>query len=110
MQCAACNFVNFPGMRFCGQCGARLPLPLTCASCGFANPNTGRFCGQCGTALLAAAVLGPPADGRGPGVSLPPTGYANGHSTGPLPPLAETNGLSTLVPARDERKIVTILF
>lgn len=110
MQCATCNFINFPGMRFCGQCGARLPLPLTCASCGFANPNTGRFCGQCGTALLAAVVLGPPADGRGPGVSLPPTGYANGHSTGPLPPLAETNGLSTLVPARDERKIVTILF
>lgn len=28
MQCAACGFVNQPGLKFCGQCGAALPVAI----------------------------------------------------------------------------------
>ena len=29
IQCANCGFYSPPGMRFCGNCGARLPEPGT---------------------------------------------------------------------------------
>jgi len=49
VTCAACGFENPPGMRFCGQCGAA--LPVRCPACGAANPPENRFCGGCGSAL-----------------------------------------------------------
>ena len=47
--CPACGFENPPGMRFCGQCGAA--LPVRCPACDASNPPENRFCGQCGAAL-----------------------------------------------------------
>src|SRR5262249_34880927 len=44
------------GKRFCGDCGA--PLPLRCAVCGADNPPNKRFCGDCGAPLTDAV---PPA-------------------------------------------------
>jgi class 3 adenylate cyclase/tetratricopeptide (TPR) repeat protein len=53
MQCSRCAFENPAGMKFCGNCGAR--LALACSSCGAANPPDFRFCGSCGAQLSAAA-------------------------------------------------------
>jgi class 3 adenylate cyclase len=53
MKCNHCAFDNSAGMRFCGGCGAR--LPLACPSCGAENPPGHRFCGACGTSIEAPA-------------------------------------------------------
>jgi class 3 adenylate cyclase/tetratricopeptide (TPR) repeat protein len=49
MKCARCQADNPAGMKFCGQCGAR--LGSACAACGAENPAEFRFCGQCGAPL-----------------------------------------------------------
>ena len=51
MTCSECGFENPAGMRFCGECGAR--LPTRCPVCGFDNPPRAKFCGGCGTAVAA---------------------------------------------------------
>jgi class 3 adenylate cyclase/tetratricopeptide (TPR) repeat protein len=56
-RCAACNTANDDGLRFCGECGAK--LPETCASCGFVNPPAFKYCGQCGSALTLAVGARP---------------------------------------------------
>lgn len=48
-SCAACGSPNREGRRFCGACGA--PLPLACPVCGAANEADERFCGECGQSL-----------------------------------------------------------
>jgi class 3 adenylate cyclase len=48
MRCTSCQAENSERAKFCGECGA--PLPLVCPGCG--APATGsRFCSECGTAL-----------------------------------------------------------
>ncbi|MGC2523000.1 MAG: adenylate/guanylate cyclase domain-containing protein [Stellaceae bacterium] len=54
MRCPHCGADSPAGMRFCGQCGA--PLPLVCRSCGAANPAEHKFCGQCGVPLDAPGL------------------------------------------------------
>jgi membrane protease subunit (stomatin/prohibitin family) len=51
--CQACGFENKPGMKFCGECGAKLEAPPSggCPSCGFDNPPGTKFCGDCGNKL-----------------------------------------------------------
>ena len=56
MGCPSCGSPIEEGKRFCGDCGA--PLPLRCAVCGAENPPNKRFCGDCGAPLTDA---GPPA-------------------------------------------------
>jgi class 3 adenylate cyclase/tetratricopeptide (TPR) repeat protein len=51
MDCPSCQAENRPGRRFCGKCGAA--LPVTCPSCGFANDPDDAFCGGCGANLEA---------------------------------------------------------
>src|SRR5215510_10706019 len=55
MRCAHCQQENPSGVKFCGECGAR--LESVCAGCGAANPPGNKFCGQCGTALAQAMTL-----------------------------------------------------
>jgi NAD(P)-dependent dehydrogenase (short-subunit alcohol dehydrogenase family) len=60
-HCPRCNAENREGRRFCGACGAALPLP--CEHCGFVNQADERFCGGCGSALEPQpATTGPAAD------------------------------------------------
>jgi len=60
LRCATCGTGNRAPRRFCGQCGA--PLPLPCARCGFLNDAGTRFCGGCGTALAGTGPApAPPA-------------------------------------------------
>src|SRR5262249_16103123 len=49
MKCSHCQHENPSGVKFCGECGAR--LESVCAACGATNPPGNKFCGQCGTAL-----------------------------------------------------------
>lgn len=58
MKCAQCQFDNPPGMKFCGQCGAKL-APL-CPQCGTENPPGFKFCGECGAPLGAGEAAPPP--------------------------------------------------
>lgn len=49
MRCFRCRADKHVGMKFCGQCGAR--LGSKCAACGAYNPAEHQFCGQCGASL-----------------------------------------------------------
>jgi predicted ATPase/class 3 adenylate cyclase len=53
MRCAHCQHENPSGMKFCGECGARLDAP--CPACRASNPPENKFCGECGAALFHAA-------------------------------------------------------
>ncbi|HEV7516263.1 MAG TPA: AAA family ATPase, partial [Thermoanaerobaculia bacterium] len=59
MKCPHCQFENPARVKFCGECGAKLPLP--CPGCGSENPPGFKFCGECGTALGVAALPAAPA-------------------------------------------------
>src|SRR5690349_6376273 len=48
ISCSVCGYQN-PPQRFCGDCGAR--LPVVCSSCGAENPGDKRHCGACGALL-----------------------------------------------------------
>jgi Double zinc ribbon/Adenylate and Guanylate cyclase catalytic domain len=55
MDCPSCGTVNPRGKRFCGYCGAA--LPLLCPACGSENPGT-RFCCECGASLISKGGSG----------------------------------------------------
>ena len=52
MNCPRCQHDNPAGVKFCGECGAR--LASVCASCSAANPPGNKFCGECGASLVQA--------------------------------------------------------
>src|SRR5436309_2193743 len=52
MKCSQCQHDNPTGVKFCGECGAR--LETACLSCSASNPPGTKFCGQCGAALVQA--------------------------------------------------------
>ena len=54
MQCPRCQHENPSGVKFCGECGAR--LELLCPSCRASNPAANRFCNECGGALHSGAA------------------------------------------------------
>jgi class 3 adenylate cyclase/tetratricopeptide (TPR) repeat protein len=53
MQCPKCQFENPEGIKFCGQCGAK--LEKICLSCNSPNPPPFKYCGECGSKLDSAA-------------------------------------------------------
>jgi class 3 adenylate cyclase/tetratricopeptide (TPR) repeat protein len=61
VRCAACQFDNPAGMRFCVQCGAS--LAARCPQCGAEVAAGFRFCGHCGAGLAPAAAAPAPASG-----------------------------------------------
>ena len=54
MKCPRCEHDNPSGVKFCGECGAR--LETACLACGAANPPGNKFCGQCGASLVQAVT------------------------------------------------------
>ena len=68
MKCPQCGFDSRPGMKFCGQCGAK--LSFVCSQCGTENPPGFKFCGECGRSLGASEPVPQPAPAPGP--SAPP--------------------------------------
>jgi predicted ATPase/class 3 adenylate cyclase len=46
MKCPKCQFENPEGLKFCGECGAK--LERVCPKCNSPNPPQFKFCGECG--------------------------------------------------------------
>src|SRR5438132_10261531 len=91
MRCPQCAHENPQGVKFCGECGAR--LQALCPACGVANPPANKFCGECGAPMTAA----PPAQ-----KFASPDAYTPKH-------LAEKILTSKSV-LEGERKGVTVMF
>ena len=51
MKCPRCQFDNPEGIKFCGQCGAK--IEKICPKCNFSNPSDYIYCGKCGNVLEA---------------------------------------------------------
>src|SRR5438105_440133 len=99
MDCPTCQHDNRDGRRFCGECGA--PLPVACSSCGFANEPAEKFCGGCGAPLTAPSGIRAPAAPY-PHPAPSPQEYTPQH-------LAERI-LTSRAALEGERKQVTVLF
>jgi Double zinc ribbon/Adenylate and Guanylate cyclase catalytic domain len=54
MKCPKCQNDNPEGLKFCGECGAK--LERICPNCNFANPSGFKFCGECGHKLEEAII------------------------------------------------------
>jgi len=57
MQCPKCQFENPEGIKFCGECGAK--LERLCLDCNSSNPPNFKFCGECGHKLDVSAEASP---------------------------------------------------
>src|SRR5215831_18113263 len=53
MRCPDCSFENPQGLKFCEECGTR--LPQVCPGCGRQVRPAAKFCGECGTPLAGAS-------------------------------------------------------
>lgn len=93
MICPKCQKENPEGLKFCGECGAR--MERICPKCLFVNPPQFKFCGECGYDLRA---LKEPT----------PIDYAQPQSYTPKH-LADKI-LHTRSTLEGERKLVTVLF
>jgi class 3 adenylate cyclase/tetratricopeptide (TPR) repeat protein len=91
IRCPRCQHENPTGVKFCGECGAR--LEAVCRSCQASNPPSNKFCHQCG-ARLTATPTAPKFDS--------PDSYTPKH-------LAEKI-LTSRAALEGERKQVTVLF
>src|SRR3954464_1148006 len=91
MKCPQCQFENPSGMKFCGQCGAKLAAP--CPQCGAESPLGFMFGGG------AAPPRGPPKPEPAPPA---PQSYT--------PPHLAAQILQSRSALEGERKQVTVLF
>lgn len=94
MKCLQCHFENPPGMKFCGQCGAK--LAALCPQCGAEAPPGFKFCGECGSSLGAPKPEAPPPAAPAPQSYTPP------HLAAQI--------LQSRSALEGERKQVTVLF
>src|SRR5829696_6737069 len=97
MQCPQCQHDNPAGVKFCGECGAR--LELVCPSCAVANLPGNKFCHECGTRLAGAPSTLAPVVAPTPAA---PAAYTPQH-------LAERI-LTSRAALEGERKQVTVFF
>ena len=58
MFCSSCLSTVHEGDRYCGFCGASMPLQI-CKECRAANSPENAFCGRCGTRLASRIVQHP---------------------------------------------------
>lgn len=100
MKCQYCHFESPLGMKFCGQCGARLGSPL-CPQCGTENPPGFKFCGECGAPLSSPEPAAPPPEPH-PRPAAPIQSYTPPHLVGEV--------FQAKAAFEGERKQVTVLF
>ncbi len=93
MKCPKCQAENPEGMKFCGECGAK--LERICPNCNFPNPPQFKYCGECGHQLTKPK-------------EAPPIDYSKPKSYTPKS-LADKI-LTTRSSIEGERKLVTVLF
>src|ERR1051326_5445806 len=107
MKCQHCQYENPAGMKFCGECGAR--LEAVCPACKFANPPNHKFCGECGERLISTAPAPPETKLVPAAVSPAPQSYAPAPEAYTPKHLAQRI-LSSREALEGERKRVTVLF
>jgi class 3 adenylate cyclase/tetratricopeptide (TPR) repeat protein len=93
VKCPKCQFENAEGIKFCGECGAK--LERVCPQCHFRNAPGIKFCGECGHDLRETAA---PA----------PVDYSQPQTY--TPKFLADKILSSSKALEGERKIVTVLF
>jgi class 3 adenylate cyclase/tetratricopeptide (TPR) repeat protein len=93
MKCPKCQTENPEGLRFCGECGAK--LERICPKCNFSNPPQFKFCGECGTPLEKPK-------------EAPLINYSEPKSY--TPKFLADKILTTRSSIEGERKLVTVLF
>ena len=103
MKCSRCDFECAVGMKFCGQCGAK--LAAFCPHCGIENPPGFKFCGDCGS-LLGAPKAEAPAPSPAYDVEPPETPPVSSYT----PPHLATQVFQSRSALEGERKQVTVLF
>ena len=119
MICPACHAENVLQNKFCGECGAR--LPVACAACGHANPAGQKFCGECGAPLAAPpAPARPAATAEAPPVIPAPAAPSPSASPGAAfreaapatytPKHLAEKILTNRSAVEGERKMVTVMF
>jgi class 3 adenylate cyclase/tetratricopeptide (TPR) repeat protein len=99
MRCPQCQFDSPPGMKFCGQCGAK--LVALCPQCGTENPPGFKFCGECGSPLGV-----PRADASAEPTPLPQAPMVQSYT----PPHLAAQVFQSRMAIEGERKQVTVLF
>jgi class 3 adenylate cyclase/tetratricopeptide (TPR) repeat protein len=100
MHCPQCQSENPAGMKFCGQCGAK--LAAVCPKCATENPPGFKFCGECGTPLGAPKAEEPAPPPSAESRSAPVQSYT--------PPHLAAQVLQSRSALEGERKQVTVLF
>ena len=50
-KCRKCGSTLSEGVKFCGECGAKVSRQKVCPSCGVICASSAKFCGECGHAL-----------------------------------------------------------
>jgi class 3 adenylate cyclase/tetratricopeptide (TPR) repeat protein len=103
MKCRQCDFENPLGMKFCGQCGAK--LAAFCPQCDAENPSAFKFCGECGSPLGASAT-GPNVAPSGEPAQLPRRPPIQDYT----PPHLAEQVFQSRSALEGERKQVTVLF
>jgi class 3 adenylate cyclase/tetratricopeptide (TPR) repeat protein len=93
MKCPECKFANPEGIKFCGECGAK--LERICPNCNSPNPPKFKFCGECGC-NLSKTDESPTIDYK------EPQSYTPKHLADKI--------LTTRSSIEGERKLVTVFF
>src|SRR5262249_52760569 len=109
--CPACRADNVPQNKFCGECGAR--LPVLCPSCGHANPTGQKFCGECGASLAPGAAPIPPrtpSPQQGAPAMGPTTTFQEAAPVTYTPKHLAEKILTSKGALEGERKMVTVMF
>jgi class 3 adenylate cyclase/tetratricopeptide (TPR) repeat protein len=57
MKCQKCKFENPEGIKFCGECGAK--LERVCPNCKSSSPPNFKFCGECGHSFIVSSKIQP---------------------------------------------------
>src|SRR5712692_6695488 len=99
VRCPACRRETVAGSKFCGECGA--PLPIACGACAHLNPSGQKFCGECGAALAAATP--PVAPGQ-------PVAFRDAAPSTYTPKHLAEKILTSKGAMEGERKGVTVMF
>ncbi len=99
MKCPDCGAEVEDGMKFCGECGTKIPQEKICPSCGAANPLTTKFCGECGTKLD-----GTEAAGNG-GLSMGDKNVVAGDVTGTKVMGNAVYNITTVAPERQTKEL-----
>ena len=58
-KCSECGAELTEGVKFCSECGTKVPVQNKCPSCGAICVPGAKFCGECGHKLSAAPTTTP---------------------------------------------------